>query len=140
LRSGRSAPCVRSSIRAPVEGDDASRTLQPQECESERGLARARLADDAEGFAALQLETRIAHGVEVVVPEPAALDRKHAVYWPGFEQAGRIIGERQRDALRAAREQQARVLVLRRTEDRLGGAGLDEPAALHDADARRRNA
>ena len=46
--------------------------LQREQRHAERRLARARLADDAERLAALQLERRVAHRVEHVLAEPAA--------------------------------------------------------------------
>jgi hypothetical protein len=50
--------------------------LQGQESHAQCGLARARLADDAQGFASAQLQRRIAHRMKLRLPEPALRHRE----------------------------------------------------------------
>src|SRR5439155_3682559 len=59
-----------------VDADVALRIDQAEHRERERGLARARFADDAERLARREIEAHVLHGGEAAALEPAAHARQ----------------------------------------------------------------
>ena len=118
-------------------GDRPLRGDEPQDGEAERRLARAGFADDAERLALAQLERQPVDGLHVVdrAAHGAPLDREPHLEVVGLDDDGRRVVGGRRLALRLGREQLLGIGVLRRGEDVLGGAFLDDLAALHDVDA-----
>ncbi len=120
-----------------AETDDARgfRLRQAQQRQSERALARARFADDAQRLPAVQLQVDAGDGLETTLAEEAAGQREATGDALCVEQYRcRRIG-RCDLALRPAVEQQAGIGMLRRFEQRGGGTLLDQPAFLHHGDA-----
>ena len=109
--------------------------LQREQGQAERRLARPRFADDAERLAAAQAERRAPHGVEAAPPEAAVRDLEADANLARVDEHRRVRVDRRDGAPRPAGEQRLRVAVLRRSEHRRGRPGLDQLAALHDADA-----
>ena len=127
-----------SAVDAPADvGDRTHRGDEAQDGEAERGLARARFADDAERLAGAQLERQAVHRLDVVdgAAQQAALDRKPDLEVVGLDDDGRgqVLGRRL--ALGLGRQQLARIGVLGRLEDVGGQALLDDLALVHDVDA-----
>ena len=109
--------------------------LQREQRHAEGGLAGARLADDAERLAALQLERRVAHGAEHVLAEPAAGRHEVHRHVARRGQHGRVGRHRLHRALRPAVDQLHRVGMLRACEHLCRRPLLDQVALLHHADA-----
>ncbi len=97
----------------------------------------AGFADDAERLALAQLQRQPVDGLHVVdrAAHHALLDREPDLQVVGLDDDRcRVVGAR-RIALRLRRQQLLGIAVLRLGEDVLGGAFLDDLAALHDVDA-----
>ncbi len=117
----------------PVGGD------QPQDGAPERRLAGAGFADDAERLALAQRDGQAVAGFDVAdgLAHQAAQDRKPDFEVLGLENHRRVGLRRRRIGLRLGGEQRLRIGMLRRGENLLDGAVLDDLAVLHHADALR---
>ena len=91
------------------------------------GLAGAALADDGEDLALLQLEGDVVEGLEGAVVLAGALDLE--------DRLGALAGCRHLAAAGGGGDQLAGVGVLGVVVDLVGGAGLDDLAAVHHHDA-----
>ena len=122
--------------RIAHEHDRARRRDQPQNGETERRLARAGFADDAERLALAQFNADAVDRLDVPddLAQHAALDRKPDLQIFRLDDDGRVRARRRRIRLRLGREQRARIGMFGRGEHALHLALLDDLAALHDAD------
>ena len=109
---------------------------QPQQCQPERGLAGAGLADHAERLALAHREADAIDRLDVPDrrAQKSALDRKPDLQIVGRHH-DRLLGPRRRRiGLRLGGEQVAGIGMFRRVEDLLDRPLLHDLAAVHDAD------
>ena len=119
-----------------IEADLALALEQAQQGAPQRRLAGAGLADDADGLAASHLEIDAAHRFEGDLgPEQRTLDGEADTHIVRRQQHRRIRGHRCLLAGRFGIDQHAGVGVLRALEDVVGGAGFQQLAVTHHADA-----
>src|SRR5439155_6301595 len=102
-----------------VDADVALRGDEAEDRERKRGLARARFADDAEGFAGRELEAHVLDRSEVTALEPAAdAGERGRIVHHHVARADHAAACRRRDiALRAARDELLRIGMLRPLDD-----------------------
>ena len=110
---------------------------QAEHRERERGLARARFADDAERLARREIEAHVLHGGEAAALEPAAHARQmRRIVHVDFARFDQGAARRRRDiAVGPAVDELARIGMLRPLDHVRGAALLDHHALLHHRDA-----
>ena len=114
----------------PIAGD------QPQDGETQRGLARAGFADDAERGAGPDRDGDVVDRLHVVdsLAQQAALDREIHLQMVGLDQHRQVIRLGRGPPTRRGRKQFPGIGMLGIGEQRLRRAALDDLAAGHDAD------
>ena len=117
------------------EHDRPVRRNQPQQRQTERGLAGPGFTDDAERLALAHLQRHAIHRLDMAdrLAQQSAPDRKPDLEIVGRDHDRRFGARRRRIGLRLRGQKLARVGMLRRLEDPFDRSLLDDLATVHDA-------
>ncbi len=120
-----------------AEGDRALGLDQAHDRQRQRGLARSAFAHDAHRLARADGDAGVVDGLHVAhgALEQALLDREPDAQVVGAGDGLGVVADRVRHAGAFGRQQHLRVGMLRVGEDLGRGAGFDDLAVLHHADA-----